>query len=44
MTSFTPPEGAEPMSYRAFLARQARQLRALIRGERTRYEPLVLSA
>lgn len=44
MTSFTPPEAAEPMSYRAFLAYQARQVRALVRGELTRYKPLVLSA
>ncbi len=44
VTEFTPEEGEEPLSYRAFLVRQARQIRDLVRGARPLYSPLVIRA
>jgi len=42
VTEFTPEGEDKPSSYRTFLARQARQIRDLVRGARPFYEPLVL--
>lgn len=42
VTEITPEGAEEALSYRAFLARQARQIRDLVKGSRPLYSPLVL--
>ena len=42
VTEFTPPDAEETMTYREFIARQARQVEALVAGRRQAYRPLVL--
>lgn len=42
-TAFTAPDG-ETTTYRAWLARQARQIALLVRRETTLYRPLLLTA
>ena len=44
MTELTPEGAEEPLSYRAFLFRQARQIRDLVEGRAVGYAPLLVRA
>lgn len=44
LTEFTPQGAGEPLTYRAFMTRQARQVSQLVLGRREAYEPLRIHA